>query len=212
MDYQIERLHIYGESHPSTGLKHKVVGYQFSQTLEIIDPVTKLVTKEPTKQFMVNQLVLTIERSRLVLSPFDEVLHKQLIDYSVDRVSQRGMPVFTSKNEHFVDALGLAHLAFVLKFPDITAAIKLPEYTSKIENTRGNILNARANADLRNLTSVDAWSKRTTHQIGKDPGERRGDYQQWIKVSSGSSTARATPKIWGSRGGGGRDFGGRTLW
>ena len=134
-DYQLERLHIYGDEHPSSGLKNKVKGWQFKNTIEIIDPITKVKTKEPMKPFMVNQLTVSFDRERIILSPFDEVLHKQLIDYSVERVSQSGVPVYTSKNEHYVDALGLAHLAFVLEFPQLTAMIKKPEFTNKIAHT-----------------------------------------------------------------------------
>lgn len=208
MDYQIERLHIYGEEHPSSGLKNKVVGFQFKQTLDIMDPITRTITKEPMKQFMVTQLSLSFERDRMILSPFDEHLHKQLIDYSVDRISQSGLPIYTSKNEHFVDALGLAHLAFVLKFPDLTQAIKMPEYTSKIEHSARTLGMAGANAALREISSVsNPWANNTLRQVGKDPGERPGDYQKWVKVPMGPKTA--TPRIWGSRGG---STGGRSLW
>ena len=76
-DYQLERLHIYGDEHPSSGLKNKVKGWQFKNTIEIIDPVTKEKTKEPMKPFMVNQLSVSFDRERIVLSPFDIILHKQ---------------------------------------------------------------------------------------------------------------------------------------
>ena len=54
---------------------------------------------------MVNSLVKVFEEHRIILSPFDNTLHKQLVDYVVDRITQSGLPVYTSKNEHFVDAL-----------------------------------------------------------------------------------------------------------
>ena len=211
-DYQIERLHIYGDEHPETGLRNKVVGYQFKESLEIMDPVTKEIRKEPVKQFMVNQLSLDIERERLILSPFDEVLHKQLVDYEVDHVSSSGMPVYTSKDEHFVDALGLAHLAFVLKFPDITAAIKVPIFKTKITQTRINSLTLKADAALRELSSpANPWKrKKPVHQIGKGPDERPGDYQKWVKVPMGSGrTNRSTTSSW-SRGF--NRFSGRSMW
>lgn len=211
-DYQIERLHIYGEKHPSSGLKNKVVGYQFKENLEIIDPVTKEKKKEPVKQFMVNQLKLTVERNRLILCPFDETLHKQLVDYSVDHISQSGMPVYTSKNEHFVDALGLAHLAFVLKFPDVTQAIKEIKNTTIIEHAGTNPLTRSADIALRQISNpVNPWGKRKElKQVGKGPGERKGDYQKWVKVPMGGSRApRISRSSWGSRSGG---FGGRSMW
>ena len=208
-DYQIERLHIYGESHPETGLKNKVVGYQFKQSIDIINPVTKETVKEPVKQFMVNQLKLTFERNRMILCPFDEMLHKQLVDYSVERVTQSGMQIYTSVNEHFVDALGLAHLAFVLKFPDLTQAIKRVENSTKLSQSHVDMLNRGANNALREITNpLNPWGNRPLTQIGKEPGERKGDYQQWVKVPLGAGPKRSGGG-WGSRGGG---FTGRSLW
>lgn len=209
-DYQIERLHIYGEQHPFSGLKNKVVGWQFKNTIEVMDPVERTVVKEPMKPFMVNQLALAFERDRIVLSPFDEVLHKQLIDYVVDHVSQSGQPVYSSKDEHFVDALGLAYLAFVLKFPDITKGIKRIENSTLIEHSDAQIGSGRASAALREISSTtiaNPW--KNLAQVGKAPGERQGDYQQWVKVPMRGSSGPSTRSTWGSRGGG---FMGRSMW
>lgn len=213
-DYQVERLHLYGEEHPSSGLKNKVVGYQFKQTIDVFDPVTRQMTKEPMKQFMVNQLKLTFERDNIILCPFDEGIHKQLIDYSVDHISQSGLPVYTSKNEHFVDALGLAHLAFVLKFPDITGAIKVPKNSTKLEFSSVSL--NKGGAALRSIESGAENPWKTTKmppQIGKDPGERKGDYQKWIKVPmGGKSHSENNFFSWGSRSGRSRGYEGRSLW
>ena len=181
-DYQIERLHIYGDEHPYSGLKNKVVGWQFKNTIEVMDPIQKTIVKEPMKPFMVNQLALAFERDRIMLSPFDDILHKQLIDYVVDHVSQSGQPVFTSKDEHYVDALGLAYLAFVLKFPDIAKGIKRIENSTKIEHSSAQIGSARANAALREISSPSVNPWKNLKRIGEGLGERPGDYQQWVKV------------------------------
>ena len=208
-DYQLERIHIYGEDHPSTGLKNKVVGWQFKQTIDIINPVTKELVKEPMKPFMVNQLKLSFERDRMILCPFDEILHKQLIDYVVEKITENGMPKYTSKNEHFVDALGLAHLAFVLKFPDLTQAIKSIKNTSKIEHSGVKLGSMNASAALRDISSpVNAWKNSKVKQIGKGPDERPGDYQKWVKVPLRAGTSRNN-NDWGRRSG---RFEERSLW
>lgn len=175
-----------------------------------MDPIQKTIVKEPMKPFMVNQLALAFERDRIVLSPFDETLHKQLVDYVVDRVSQTGQPIFTSKNEHFVDALGLAYLAFVLKFPDITKGIKRIENSSKIEHSGVQLGASRANAALRQISSSavpNPW--KNLQQIGKAPGERKGDYQKWVKVPMKANLGTSTRSSWGKRSGG---FSGRSMW
>ena len=204
-------MHIYGDEHPASGLKNKVVGFHFKQTLDIINPVSRETTKEPMKQFMVNQLKLSFERDRMILCPFDEHLHKQLVDYAVDKVSTNGMPIYTSVNEHFVDALGLAHLAFVLKFPQLTGAIKEIQNTTKIEQSRIDILNRGANTALREIASpLNPWGNRPTlKQIGKDLDERKGDYQKWVRVPLAGKSPSRSGNGWGRRGGG---FEGRSIW
>lgn len=213
-DYQIERLHIYGDEHPLSGLKNKVIGYQFKENLDIIDPITREHKKEPLKQFMVSQLTLSFERDRIALSPFDETLHKQLIDYSVDHIGADGKPVYTSVNEHFVDALGLAHLAFVLKFPNLTSAIKMPENTSIMEHSNVLLGLKRANSDLRDISSAtNPWNSSSNNrlkQIGKDPGEREGDYQKWVKVPMSGKSSGGSNSFWGRRGG--NSSFGRSMW
>ena len=131
LEYLIERLHIHGEEHPETGLKNKVKGFQFKNVLEIMDPINKEVEKKPMKPFMITQLATAFERDSIILSPFDETIYKQLIDYNVQRISQSGIPIYTSENEHFVDALALAYLAFVLEFPELTNIIKEIEICNK---------------------------------------------------------------------------------
>lgn len=223
MDYQLERLHIYGEQHPNSGLKNKVVGYQFKQVIDVPNPVRKTFTKEPLKPFMVNSLVKVFEDHRIILSPFDDILHKQLVDYVVDRVTQSGIPVYTSKNEHFVDALGLAYLAMVLKFPEVAGFIKEIKHTDTIATTSSFYLD-RADHDIRRIETVrDPWgSKNRPVQAGKGPGERAGEYQQWVKapekitgkgynlkVSSPRSPRNVSNSFSRSPRSGG---GGRTLW
>lgn len=209
-EYQIERLHLIGEEQPSTGLRNKVKGWQFKNVLDIIDPVTKAITKEPLKPFMVNQLSILIERDQLMLSPFDEVLHKQLIDYEVKRVSQFGIPVYTSENEHFVDALGLAYLAFVLEFSELTKAIKKPVNATKILQSAVQLGQARANAALRDLSKPmqNPWEK--YHYAASDPNELRGDRPTWVKVPVVAIRTNSTG--WGTRDHSGSRGGGRSMW
>ena len=211
-DYQLERLHIYGDQHPNSGLKNKVEGYQFKNMIDVPDPVRKTFHKEPLKPFMVNALAKCFEDGRMILSPFDDVLHKQLVDYTIERVTPTGTPVFTSKNEHFVDALGLAYLAMVLKFPDTAQFIKEIEHASGVIAETSGIAFNQGERALRSIESVrNPWGSKMPTQIGKQPGEREGDYQKWVKaplrVERRSISSGAFSRSSG-RGG----FGGRTLW
>lgn len=199
-EYQIERLHIYGDEHPSSGLKVKVKGFQFSQVLEIMDPITKVTERKPMKPFMVNSLARAFEKDRIMLSPYDELVHKQLIDYKVDRISQNGMPVYTSVNEHFVDALGLAYLAFVLEFPQITREIKKVQNSFRMVTSPIN-LGAGREAVL-DLANMENRQKSMWHQLPDDyydPRERKGDKQQWIQLPMGTRHNPRLGRSWGSR-------------
>ena len=176
-----------------------------------MDPITKTVTKEPMKPFMVNQLTVSFDRERIVLSPFDDILHKQLIDYNVERISQSGIPVYTSKNEHYVDALGLAHLAFVLEFPNLTAMIKKPTFTNKIEHSSVTLGQNRIINAFKDISSSfsNPWKNQSNRNNDDD---RYGDKPYWTKVpmtrSGSNSSIRSTN--WGSRTG--RGFKGRSTW
>lgn len=207
-EYQIERLHIIGDERPSTGLKNKVKRWQFSSTIKIVDPITYEEVNEPVKQLMVNQLVLAFERDRIIMSPFDTVLHKQLTNYEVEKINANGKPIYTSKDEHFIDALGLAHLAFVLEFKELTQTIKDMEVSSKIAFSNRSIGKSGLNQMLNEIQG--SYSSNGVQLKPSD--DLRGDRPTWVKVSqnyrSGSSGRGGS---WGTRGGRSGGFG-RSNW
>ena len=208
-EYQIERLHIIGEERPETRLKEKVKGFQFKQTLEIIDPATKEVTKEPMKPFMVNQLTIAFERNMLMLSPFDETLYKQLIDYSIVRISQNGTPVFSSENEHFIDALGLAYLAFVLEYPKLTKTVKKLEHATQVRAESCQLNQSGFFSAVRDIMSgFNVW---TSKPRLKPDNDLPGDRQTWVKTDIAPLQQRRQRTCsWGGRFSGGS--GGRSMW
>lgn len=207
-EYIIERLHIIGDEKPSTGLKNKVKGWQFKNTVEVIDPITKVRTKEPMKPFMVNQLTISFERERIMLSPFDEKLHKQLIDYEVVRIGQNG-PVYSDENEHFVDALSLAHLAFVLEFPQLTNTIQQIEHKLALEHTSRKIGVEQANKMFRHLELGDV-SRNTFGAPSANMDDLEGDRPSYIKLPLGYKKGSSRGS-WGSRSTSGRG-GFRSSW
>ena len=201
-EYQIEQLHIYGKEHPSTNLHNKVKRIQFAEKIEVPDAANRTTRMEPVKPFMVNQLVMAFERGRIILSPYDEVLHKQLVDYEVERITQSGVPVYTSKNEHFIDALGLAYLAFVQNFPIITQAVKEIEVSSKMLHSSSAFQADLAQRDLANMSLnriKNPWSGANI-----DYSELRGDRPSYFKVPNG------TPLGFYKNGGGSIGWGSRS--
>lgn len=206
MEYQVERLHIIGDERPETGLKHKVKRCSFASNIDIVDPITFETVKEPFKPFMVNQLVLSFERDRIIMSPFDETLHKQLTNYEVEKIGANGKPTYTSVDEHFVDALGLAHLAFVLEFKELTNTIKEIEVSSKISFINKSLGQDRINNMFEEIQS----SYGQASQFPTDTsGDLRGDRPTWFKVNQDYRSDRSMSRSssfgrggsWGSRGG-----------
>lgn len=198
-EYQIERLHIIGEENPRTGLKSKVKRWQFSNKIDIMDPITKEMDKKPLKPFMVNQLQIAFERDRLLLSPWDDVLKKQLVDYEVEKITDAGVPKYTSENEHFVDALGLAYLAMVLEFKNITGTVAEIQVSSKVKHINKKLVPSEAMAETTTRTNLDPRIQKFYETT--DFEDREGDRAQWVKVDIDYRSARCggTTSRWGSR-------------
>ena len=204
-EYIIERLHIYGEQHPESGLKAKVKGWSFANKIEMMDPITKEMVKNPIKSFMVNQLQLLVERGDLILSPYDKVLQKQLMDYEVEKVTASGVPVYTSENEHFVDALGLANLALVLEFKDALNIVQEVKTSNKVEIVNKSFGTARVDSDLSARENTYMDSRIKNFYKNTDFSDRKGDRQQWVKVDVNyRSKSSFGGSKWGSRSANGR--------
>lgn len=164
-----------------------------------MDPITKEMDKKPLKPFMVNQLQIAFERDRLILSPWDDVLKKQLTDYEVEKITEAGVPKYTSENEHFVDALGLAYLAMVLEFKNITGTVEEIKVSSKVKHINKKLAPQAAIADTTTRTNLDPRIQE--FYSNTDFSEREGDRQQWVKVDIDYRSARSggTSSRWGSR-------------
>ncbi|MGM9543932.1 MAG: DEAD/DEAH box helicase family protein [Romboutsia timonensis] len=206
-EYQIEQLCIYGEQHPETRLHEKVKGWQFSQNLDVQNPVTGEIVKEPLKPFMVTQLQIAFEREQMVISKYDEKLYKQLIDYEVVKYAQNGKPIFTDVNEHFIDALGLAYLAMTLTFKDLTGVMKDRKTTNRIlTSARHLISNEKAITAINRSNEVkpEIQSFYENYQHDEHPDEQ----QRWVKSDfstyyKGNDEYRSTRKnsTWSRSGG-----------
>ena len=162
------------------------------------------------KPFMVNQLQLAFERNNLILSPWDDTIYNQLINYEVEKITASGIPTFTSKDEHFIDALGLAYLAMVLEFKKLTGVMEDFEVATKTEmlsNTHLIHPAAFATQDARKNVPQEVKD----FYANTDFREIRGERQSWVKLDSYQGAMNPTNKYsnnntgrnnWGSRSGG----------
>ena len=180
-EYQIEALCIYGKNHPETRLHEKVKGFQFSQKLDIQNPVTGEITKEPLKPFMITQLQIAFERNQLIISKYDEKLYKQLIDYEVVKRAQNGNPIFTDVNEHFIDALGLAYLAMTLTFKELTGVMRETEMANKVlTSARHLISNEKALNSINRANEIKPEIQQFYENYQHD--EHPDEQQRWVKT------------------------------
>ena len=112
-------LHKYGLEHQETGLADKVIGYQFSQKIEVTDPYTRKKDSKDLKPFMVNNSVNLFEKGKIVLDPKDRGMIEQLEEYRVKSISASGKPIYTDENEHAIDSMNLALLIFEQKYGEL---------------------------------------------------------------------------------------------
>jgi hypothetical protein len=200
-EYQIEMLHLHGREHPETNLDKKVKGIQFSQKIEIRDPGTREVNSKDAKDFMINQTAILLDRDKIVLSPFDEMVWKQMMDYQVVRISQSGKPQYTSENEHALDAFMLTILGFTIEFPNITKILEEIKVARK----------ARPLQQQQQKESLQEKVFGGHRDVYKEPKKIEKEAKDnpnwhWNKVSLGYGKKKTSSNPWGRGGGKGSSF------
>lgn len=99
------------------------MGYQFGQKIDVRDPHTGEVDRKPLKPFMVNTSVNVFEKEKIILNPEDAILVEQIKAYHIVSRSSSGLPVYSSENEHALDALNLCLLVFEQKYGELMKRI-----------------------------------------------------------------------------------------
>jgi hypothetical protein len=136
-EVQVELLHKYGVENPLSGLKQKVKGIGFGESIDLRDPYTKQVVKKEIKPYMVDNLRQYLEKELLMIPEKDNEIYMQLISYVVLRTTQTGRPVFEaggSAQDHAHDALILALLSITQNYGDLHKA-RYTTTTSSFSNT-----------------------------------------------------------------------------
>jgi replicative DNA helicase len=147
-----------------------------------------------------------------MLSQFDETLHKQLIDYCVEKISANGTPIYTSINEHYIDAFGLAYLAFVLEFPELTNVVEKAQTTSRVEFVHKQLGGNGIKKLFEDISTNQ--NPQISEVLNYDHSDLPGDRPTMVKVPVSYRTNSSGRGQWGSRATGSRrsGFTGRTLW
>lgn len=169
-EVQLEMFHKYGEEHPRSGLAEKVIGYQFSQKIEVTDPYTRKKDKKHMKPFMVNNSVNVFEKEKMILCPDDKVMITQLEEYRVKSISAAGLPVYTDENEHAIDAMNLALLAFEQNYGALlkrTLSLKVAKIGTldKRDDEIKHRMMPTSEAELDDILPVAALTPSSTHGV-----------------------------------------------
>lgn len=113
----------YGIENPLSGLEEKVIGYQFGQKISVRDPYLGKRDDKPLKPFMVNNSVITFEKKKIVFDPTDKEIEEQFGAYRIKSISPTGVPIFSSENEHIIDAVNLCLLIFEQNYNELMKKI-----------------------------------------------------------------------------------------
>lgn len=201
-EYQIEKLH--------QALGSKVKGIHLGSSHEIVDPITKEVDKKPMKPFMVNQATLLLERGMLRIphKEVDETIFRQMTNYTVVRISPKTLePTYSSEDEHALDAMMLALLAFIIEMPEIAATIHEVVVARTMANTSVRFVDPLASIykgdGLAGRGSDLPKYMKEWDEIGTPPPR---------KVSVGWSKRGKNDFSWGARGSTGKRPPGRNSW
>ena len=189
-EYQIEMLR--------KKLGDKVKGIHLGGSYLVRDPYSREFDKKPIKPFMVNQTTLILERGQLMIPDpsVDEVLKRQMTNYTVERISPKtGEPTYSREDEHALDGLMLSILAFLDHKPDIVQTIE-------------DVKAARA-VGFSNLKFVDPLSK--IHKGHSNTAKDVSEYvSKWDEPTAPPprktdiGRKRATGFSWGARGSSGK--------
>lgn len=157
-EMQIETLQKLGVDKPETKLEGKVEGFAAQQKLEIFNPITGETDKKPLKAYMVARTQLLFEQDKIEINGADNILLDQLLAYEVVDPERE---IYTNKNDHCVDALNLAVLAFVQTIDRIeeapaeptTGQLKKPELPIETKGLVNAVTGVRSSWTLRDRRS-----------------------------------------------------------
>jgi len=106
-DMQIEMLHQEGVRRPWTNLHRTVVGFNFSQPVEVKDPVTGQPVRKRFKDAILAFFQYLLETGRFRFPAYDDKLRRDLMGYHVVSMTSSG-PRYTDRGDHVIDAICLA--------------------------------------------------------------------------------------------------------
>lgn len=104
------------------------------------DPISRAIESKPVKPWLINQTNLLLERGQLRIPnrKIDEVLVRQMLNYRVTKITENGIPKFSSDDEHALDAMIFALYGFMETYPELINIVDKvePARRSHVVNTK----------------------------------------------------------------------------
>lgn len=164
-EYQIEMLRKH--------IGEKVKGVFYGSTIEVKDPESRVMEKKSLKPFLINQTTLLLERGQLRI-PHEEVkgvIAEQMMDYRVVKISEKTKePVYSSVNEHGLDAMVFGLYAFMEHHPELVNTVEKVNYAREVGLSKGVYFNPVAEI---NLNAEKAFSKNSKAESNDEPNQPR---------------------------------------
>jgi intein/homing endonuclease len=198
-EYQIEMLR--------KTLGDKVQGVHLGGSYMVRDPHSREFDKKPIKPFIVNQTTLILERGQLMVphKDIDEVIVRQMTNYTVERVSPKtGEPTYSSVDEHALDAMMLSIFAFIDRMPDIVKTIEdvKPATTLAVADVKfvdpiGRIYKGHAQTHEQVQEYLTRWDEPTPPPPRKvEAGKRTSGFGWGARGSGGGRTGLPSRSRW----------------
>ncbi|MFS1019749.1 MULTISPECIES: hypothetical protein [Enterococcus] len=184
-EYQIELLR--------EKLGDKVKGVHLGSYYNVKDPVTRITERKPIKPFIVNHTKILLERGQLRIPSIEteDTIRRQMTNYQVVRLSSKTQePVFSSTDEHSLDAMMFALFAFLENYPDLVNTIhkiKKATITRAIPSSMPTTLDGLRQAASARIKGESDWD-----EPGKPPLQK-------VKVGHTKSTSAQMGSNWGDR-------------
>ncbi len=113
----VEQLKLHGIKNPGSRLHQITKGFMFNENIEVRDPFDGRTIKKQFKALMVNNMMKLLEDKSFKFSVYDLIFYEQLKKYQIISTGANSIST-TRKNEHIIDAAGLACYAIYANYKD----------------------------------------------------------------------------------------------
>ena len=171
----------------------KVKPVFYGGRIDVRDPISRQIESKPIKPWLVNQTNLLLERGQLRIPhiEIDETLSRQMMNFRVTKVTERGIPKYTSSDEHSLDAMIFALYGFMEEMPELVNILDKMEPARSIQLVKTSQRDSIRDKITEVIEDKSSSNELITHSSRAKPGITR----------RGTRSSRNTNQLsWGRRG------------